>query len=66
MEFSKEEFLKNASKDLKKKLKDHLDDLDGKEVEFDSDYGQDGCITQYFHGEREYYLYPVYRSWCVS
>lgn len=66
MRFSKEKFLKNAPVGIKKQLKDHVDVLDGVEVIFDGKYGRDGYIPQYFKNEMEYYLYPVYKSWCVE
>lgn len=61
MRFSKKKFLENAPKGIRRKLKDHVDILDGMEVAFD---GKWGLIPQYFVDGREYYLYPVDKSWC--
>lgn len=61
MEFSRKKFSENAPAGIKKQLKDHLDILDGMEVVFD---GGEGYIPQYFVNGQEYYLYPVYKSWC--
>ncbi len=62
MKFSKEKFLKNASAGIRQQIKDHIDILDGMQVVFDTEYGE---IPQYFVDGEEYYLYPVYKSWCV-
>lgn len=66
MIFSKEKFKENAPKGIKRQLKDHVDLLDGVEVIFDTKYGLYGYIPQYFVGDFEYHLYPVYKSWCVN
>ncbi len=66
MIFSKEKFLKNAPKGIKRQLSTHLDAIDGAEVEFDKRYGNDGTIKQYFADGQPYYLYPVYKNWCVE
>lgn len=62
MRFSKEKFRKNAPAAVKRQLKGHIDIIDGLEVIFEGEYGQ---IPRYFINEQEYYLYPVYKSWCV-
>lgn len=61
MKFSKEKFLKNAPADVKRKLKRHVDVLDGTEAVFEGEYGH---IPQYSVDGQQYYLYPVYKSWC--
>lgn len=64
MKFSKEKFLGNAPAWVKHQLKGHADILDGMEVAFEFD-DEWGLIPQYFAEGREYYLYPVDKSWCV-
>ena len=66
MKFSKEKFKKNAPKGIQKQLKGHLDALDGLEVVFDERFGRDGYIPRYFKDGTEYYLYPVYKTWCTE
>ena len=66
MRFSKEKFLKSAPLGIKRQVGEHVDVLDGIEVIFDGRFGKDGCIPQYFSNGQEYYLYPVYKSWCVE
>lgn len=66
MKFSKEKFKKNAPKGIQRQLAEHLNVLDGQEVIFDGKYGKDGYIKQYFVNGKEYYLYPVYKTWCVE
>lgn len=61
--FNKAKFLKNAPKAVQKLLSEHLDILDGMEVDF-KDSEQFGIIPQYFEDGQEYYLYPVYKGWC--
>lgn len=64
MKFCKEKFIKNAPKCIQRQLSEHLDALDGLEVVFDGKFGRDGYIPQYFANGEEYYLYPVYKTWC--
>ncbi len=61
MKFSKKRFKENAPKDIQKKLKKHLDELEGKEILVDGDYGE---IEYTFNGDG-YTLYPVYKEWCI-
>lgn len=63
MKFDKKKFLKNAPPGIKRQLANHVDDLDGVEVEFNPG-DRDGKIPQYFSNGQKYYLYPVYKSWC--
>jgi len=65
MVFSKEEFIKNAPTGIKRQLGNHIDVLDGKEVVFKNG-DQYGMIPQYFENGQKYYLYPVYKSWCIE
>ena len=65
MKFCKEKFKKNAPKGIQRQITD-LDVLDGQEVIFDSRYGKDGYIRQYFDNGLEYHLYPIYKTWCVE
>lgn len=62
--FSKKKFTKNAPAGIKRLLRNHIDTLDGQEVEFDERWGKDGVIKQYFKDGKEYYLFPVCKSWC--
>lgn len=64
--FSKKKFMKNAPAGIKRQLGNHIDVLDGQEVEFDERWGKDGVIKQYFKDGKEYYLFPVYKSWCET
>lgn len=66
MKFSKEEFLKNAPSGVKRQLNNHLDILDGLEVEFDGKYGKYGYIKRYFVNGQEHWLYPVCKNWCID
>ena len=66
MKFSKAKFLKNAPIGIRRQLKGHEDALDGVEVIFDGRFGRDGYIPRYLANGKEYYLYPVYRSWCYK
>ena len=63
MKFSKKEFLKNAPAWIKRKLKAHVDILDGMDVVFDS--GEWGLIPHYIADGQEWCLYPAHKSWCV-
>lgn len=62
MRFSKEKFMEIAPAAVKRQLNGHADILDGLDVVFDGEYGE---IPQYFVDGKEYYLYPVYKTWCV-
>ncbi|MDH2474273.1 hypothetical protein [Clostridium perfringens] len=66
--FSKEQFKKNADRHTQRLLKEHLDVLDGLEVEF-SDSDKNGreffIIKEYFYEGESYCLYPIYKEWCV-
>lgn len=64
MKFSKKKFLKSAPSGIKEQLSEILDVLDGQEVVFDGRYGSDGYVAQYTKDGQEYYLHPIYRSWC--
>lgn len=66
MKFSKEKFKKNAPKGIQRQLGNHVDALDGLEVIFDGRFGKDGYVKRYFKDGTEYWLYPVYKSWCVE
>lgn len=57
MKFNKEKFLKNARKDIKDRMRPHLDILDGMEVnkDFEIHYRADG---------KQWLLYPVMEEWC--
>lgn len=57
MKFSKEKFLKYAGSQDKKRLKDHLELLDGREVEC-------GCMIKYEVDGKKHLLYPVMDEWC--
>jgi len=62
MFFSKKKFLENAPSYVKKMIpKEHLIELDGKEVTFKEKFG---CVEHYKVGNNDFYLYPVERSWC--
>ena len=63
--FNKKRFLENAPAGIKRQLKEHLDILDGLEVIFDGRFGKEGYIPRYFNNGQEYYLYPVYKNWCI-
>lgn len=60
MKFSKKRFKENAPKDIQRKLKKHLDVLDGMEVKVDGSFGE---IEYTFNGEG-FLLYPVLKQWC--
>jgi len=66
MKFSKDKFNKNAPKVIIRQLKPHIDTLDGLIVDFSGKYGKDGYIKQYFINGQEYYLYPIYKEWCIE
>lgn len=66
MKFSKEKFLNHAPSCIKRQLKDHIDALDGSEVEFDTKHGKYGYIKRYFKNGQEHWLYPVYKEWCID
>lgn len=57
MKFDKEKFLKHARKDVKDRVRPHLDILDGREVnkDFQIYYEVDG---------KRYMLYPISEEWC--
>ena len=57
MKLSKEKFLKYARKDIKDRMRPHLDILDGMEVnkDFEIHYKVDGKV---------WLLYPVMDEWC--
>ena len=62
--FSKTEFNKSASNIRKSALKDHLDILDGMEVEpGDRGYYQ---TPEYEFNGRKYQIYPVMEDWCTE
>lgn len=61
MRFSKEKFTKNAPSGIKRQLGTHINLLDGAAVTFE---GECGYIPHYHAEGKEYYLYPVYKSWC--
>lgn len=63
MKFSKERFLQNAEPFIKRKIKDHLNILDGMRVSFAGDFKY-GYIKQYIVNDEKYELYPVEREWC--
>jgi hypothetical protein len=65
MVFSKDKFLENAPCGIKRQLHDCIDILDGREVLFKNGE-QFGIIPQYFTNGQEYWLYPVYKSWCTD
>ena len=60
MKFSKKRFKENAPKDIQRKLKEHLDVLDGMKVKFEDDFGK----VEYIFNGKGYELYPVYKQWC--
>ena len=61
--FNKENFNKNASKNVKEKIKYILDEIENKEVEIDED--SNGTIKIDWYGV-EHELYPVQKSWCIE
>ena len=61
--FNKENFNKNASKNVKEKIKYILDEIENKEVEFDEN--NNGTIKIDWYGV-EHELYPVQKSWCIE
>ncbi|MBN1071164.1 hypothetical protein FDB30_03700 [Clostridium botulinum] len=61
MKFSKEKFLKNAEREIKKRLSKHLDIVNGMEVEF---YGEFEEIKEYTVDGQLFCLYPIYKTWC--
>lgn len=66
--FNKEIFNKNADKYTKKifsKHKDHLDCINGLEVNF-KENDRFGTIEEYELNGEKYYLYPVYKEWCST
>ena len=65
MVFNKEKFLENAPNGIKRQLHDCINIFDGKEVVFKNG-DQFGMIPQYFENGQEYYLYPVYKNWCLE
>lgn len=65
MKFSKEKFLKNAPAGIKCQMGDLVEGLDGTEVIFDGRFGKDGYMPQSFPDGQEYFLYPIYSSWCI-
>ena len=54
---------KNASKNVKEKIKYILDEIENKEVEFDDI--NNGTIKIDWYGE-VHELYPVQKSWCIE
>lgn len=58
--FSKDKFNKNAPKNIKKLLKEHLDTLDKLSADFSEEYG----YCEYVYNNEDYYLYPIYKEWC--
>lgn len=63
MKFSKSKFIKNAGKGTVRILGNHVDTLDGLEVDFSKEEKY-GTIESYIHEGKEYYLYPVLPEWC--
>ncbi|MDQ0150584.1 hypothetical protein ACFO6R_12635 [Eubacterium multiforme] len=64
MKFSKKRFKENAPRNVQRLLKEHLDILDGMEVEisnFDKRYFE---IKEYFYNGESYNLYPIKKEWC--
>ncbi len=57
MKFSKEKFLKNADVASKKRLREHLNILNGMEVEH-------GSQIHYTVDGKPWLLYPVMDVWC--
>lgn len=62
MRFSKEKFMSNAPKNIKKTLKNRLNILNNMYVDFSFD-NEYGTIEYEFQGEKEY-LYPIDKKWC--
>lgn len=60
--FNKEKFNKNASANIKKKLKYLLDDLENLVVDFSND-GVNGTLDINLYGV-VHELYPVKKEWC--
>lgn len=61
--FNKEKFNKNASVNIKKKLKYLLDDLENLVVDFSND-GVNGTVDINLYGV-VHELYPVKKEWCI-
>lgn len=61
--FNKEKFNKNASVNIKKKLKYLLDDLENLVVDFSND-GLNGTVDINLYGV-VHELYPVKKEWCI-
>lgn len=59
--FNKENFNKNAPKNIKEKLKYLLDDIDNLVVDFS--LGENGTLDVSLYGE-VYEIYPVKKEWC--
>lgn len=60
MKFSKKRFNENAPKDIKRKLKKHIDVLDGMEVNINENVGE----IEYTYNGEGFLLYPVFKEWC--
>lgn len=60
--FNKENFNKNAPKNIKEKLKHLLDDIDNLVVDFS--LGENGTCDVNLYGT-VYELYPVKKEWCI-
>ena len=60
--FNKENFNKNAPKNIKEKLKYLLDDIDNLAVDFS--LGENGTLDVSLYGT-VYELYPVKKEWCI-
>jgi hypothetical protein len=56
IKFNKVKFIKNANSSCKRSLKNHVDTLEGREVD------QNGEINYKIDGEK-FYLYPVMPEW---
>ncbi|MBU3195670.1 hypothetical protein KPL26_03205 [Clostridium algidicarnis] len=61
--FSKENFMKNATKTTKKLLRNHVDILNRMKVTFNGKFGE---IEEYTVDGEEFCLYPVYKEWCSA
>lgn len=60
--FSKENFMKNAPSNIKKRLKSLLDDIENLKVDF-SENSNYGTLEVDLYGTK-YEVYPVYKEWC--
>lgn len=59
--FSKEQFMKNAPKNIRRILSPHINVLNGMEVKFNEEFGE---IEEYIVDGEKFSLYPIYEDWC--